>query len=124
MKSDLSYVEDFRFSVGPYTSKKGDRYGLFKIPFESRKLIVMVAPDVLISGKLTQWEHVSVSLPNRCPHWNEMAHIKGLFWNEEDVVIQFHPRKSEYVNMSPNCLHLWKWNGGEMPTPPSIYVGF
>lgn len=53
------------------------------------------------------WEHVSVSLSHRCPIWPEMCFIKGVFWDDEECVIQYHPVKSEYVNNHPFCLHLW-----------------
>lgn len=36
---------------------------------------------------------------------------------------QYHPPKSAYVNNHPNCLHLWRPIGIEMPRPPSIMVG-
>lgn len=69
------------------------------------------------------WEHVSVSLKNRCPNWEEMNFIKGLFWDEEDTVIQYHPPKSEYVNRHPYCLHLWRPVGVEIPRPDRVMVG-
>jgi hypothetical protein len=58
-----------------------------------------------------------------------MCKVKDLFWSEEDVVIQFHPAKSQYVNMAQNCLHLWQPLADDgtplkFPTPPSILVGF
>jgi len=46
-----------------------------------------------------------------------------LFWDAEDVVIQYHPAKSEYVNVHDNCLHLWRPVGVELPTPPRELVG-
>jgi hypothetical protein len=74
-----------------------------------------------------KWEHVSVSAIqkgiNRTPTWGEMCQIKNLFWEDEDCVIQFHPPKSEYINNHPNVLHLWKPEGEEIKTPPSILVG-
>jgi hypothetical protein len=56
------------------------------------------------------WEHVSISLPyrKRCPTWEEMCWIKDLFWDPEEVVVQYHPAKSQYVNLHPFALHLWK----------------
>jgi len=54
------------------------------------------------------WEHVSVSLENRIPSWEEMCLAKDLFWFEDETVIQFHPPKAEYINHHPNVLHLWK----------------
>jgi len=40
-----------------------------------------------------EWEHVSASIINRCPTWNEMCFIKDLFWDDEDCIIQYHPPK-------------------------------
>lgn len=71
------------------------------------------------------WEHVSVSLPlaNRTPTWAEMCYVKGLFWDEGDVVIQIHPAKKDYVNLAKNCLHLWRSKDHAQAIPPSIFVG-
>ena len=53
-----------------------------------------------------------------------MCHVKDLFWQDEEVVIQYHPRKSEYVNNHPFVLHLWKpIYQGIIPTPPALLVG-
>jgi hypothetical protein len=54
------------------------------------------------------WEHVSVSLPHRTPTWNEMRYVKKVFFEDEDLCVQFHPKKSQYVNHHPYCLHIWK----------------
>jgi len=52
-----------------------------------------------------------------------MCFIKDLFWDVEDVVIQYHPAKSEYVNRHDYCLHLWKPVDFEMLAPPKELVG-
>lgn len=75
------------------------------------------------------WEHVSVSVgrkgekQRRCPTWEEMCWIKNWFWDEEDCVIQFHPAKSEYVNLHPYVLHLWVPINQTIPIPNKIMVG-
>lgn len=71
------------------------------------------------------WEHVSVSpyKHSYTPSWDEMCRLKDMFWNDDEVVVQYHPAKSEYVNNMPNCLHLWRPINETMPTPPSIMVG-
>ena len=69
-------------------------------------------------SELYQWEHVSVSLPNRIPTWTEMCFVKELFWDDSETVLQFHPPKSEYVNDMPFCLHLWKKSGVNAELPP------
>lgn len=71
------------------------------------------------------WEHVSVSpySKKRCPTWEEMCWVKDLFWGSEEVVIQYHPARSEYVTLHDYCLHLWKPIGVDLPTPPAYMVG-
>lgn len=71
------------------------------------------------------WEHVSVSIPDRCPTWEEMSYIKSLFWDCDDMVVQFHPVKAEYVNNHQFCLHLWRKAGTNdfCETPPAYMVG-
>lgn len=54
------------------------------------------------------WNHVSVSLENRDPLWAEMCFIKSLFFDVEDLCLQFHPKRSQYVNMHKHCLHIWQ----------------
>lgn len=55
-------------------------------------------------------EHVSVSPKKqfRIPSWDDMCALKDIFFADEEEVYQIHPKKSEYVNMVGNCLHLWK----------------
>src|SRR5262245_61450998 len=53
------------------------------------------------------WEHVSVHAYRgkdkvRTPSWKEMAYVKNQFWSEDDLVIQYHPRKKDYVNVHPH----------------------
>ncbi len=73
------------------------------------------------------WEHVSVHCyvgkRQFTPTWREMCAVKDIFWDAEDVVVQFHPRESEYVNNHANTLHLWRPVGIEIPTPPASTVG-
>lgn len=52
-----------------------------------------------------------------------MAFVKDTFWSDEDVVVQFHPRASEYVNQHPHVLHLWRYTLADIPTPPPHLVG-
>jgi len=73
----------------------------FEVPFRSHYLRV-------IADEREGWGHVSVSLPNRCPNWEEMRHIKNLFFGEDSIAVQFHPRKKDYVNLHEYCLHIWQ----------------
>lgn len=119
----------YRMSVGCYaTSNHDGNNGLFFVPRRTGEApLKIIASDGLRvpeeAAELAGWEHVSVSLPHRCPTWEEMCRVKALFWDDEDSVIQFHPPRSRYVNVHPYCLHLWRWLGGDFPLPPSILVG-
>lgn len=48
--------------------------------------------------------------------------VKDIFWGEDECVIQFHPHKSENINIHPYCLHIWKKIGAEYELPPKEYV--
>lgn len=117
------FPEKYRITSGPRRSHPRDgNNGSARISMLAPKGIVVLfvhASDGL------GWEHVSVSVPgrDRCPTWAEMAYVKSLFWGDEDVVVQIHPRKSEYVNHHPYCLHLWRESGKDSPTPPWWMVG-
>lgn len=68
------------------------------------------------------WDHVSVSHKNRCPTWAEMCIIKDIFFDEEECCVEYHPAKSKYVNIYPNCLHIWKPQNRSIPVPPKVFV--
>lgn len=103
-------VESYRSQSRP--SPVGASYGLFFVPVGSMKLKVIAC-----DGEETGWDHVSLSLPNRCPNWSEMCTVKDLFFDAEETVIQLHPPLSSYVNVHPYCLHLWRPVFTEIPLP-------
>jgi hypothetical protein len=109
--------EQFRIKTGPFgSSPEIGNNGLF----EMKKFGVRFA---MIASDGGGWEHVSITLNvKRCPDWDEMCLIKNLFWSEDDCVIQFHPPKSEYVNVHPFCLHLWRPVGVILPLPPRGFI--
>lgn len=109
--------EEFRIHQGPMGTTKADgNNGVFNYQYCGYSLRI-VASDGM------GWEHVSVSLPTRCPTWEEMCRVKNMFWDDTDCVVQYHPPKSDYVNNHPYCLHLWRPIGIELPKPPSFMVG-
>ena len=61
-------------------------------------------------------EQVSVSPKKkfRVPTWDDMCVLKDVFFEDEEEAYQIHPKKSEYVNVVENCLHLWKPKGHEI----------
>lgn len=74
------------------------------------------------------WEHVSVHCVingKECtPSWDDMCFIKSIFWDEDDCIVQYHPAKSEYVNMHKHTLHLWKQINDVFPIPNKNMIGF
>jgi hypothetical protein len=89
--------------------------GYFLVPYGRRPHIACLR---VIASQGLLWDHVSVSLPTRCPTWQEMCHVKDLFFHDHETVIQFHPAKKDYVNFHPNCLHLWRPQQETIPMPP------
>lgn len=115
---DLNYLNEFRIDLFG-DGMLGDEYnGAFKIIIKGEKYKVVAS-----NGR--GWEHVSISPANshKIPSWNVMCILKDMFFNEEEVVMQLHPKKSEYINNMNTCLHLWKPIAETIPTPPSILVG-
>ena len=101
-------------------SAKGENWGYFEVKLPNMGLLRVIASDGQCGEK---WEHVSVSLDNRCPTWEEMCIVKDLFWEESETVLQFHPAEEDYVNFHPFCLHLWRKHGVNAELPPSILIG-
>lgn len=88
----------------------------------------VIADDGLaIQNPHYSWEHVSVHRlfdgKPYTPTWDDMCFIKKMFWDDEDLAVQYHPPKSEHVNQFPWALHLWRHVSIEMPRPPKILVG-
>lgn len=114
--------ESLRLKTGPFgsTTDCGNN-GAFRIPSRPGH-----TPFTVIASDQMGWEHVSASLPHRCPTWEEMCKVKALFWDDEDCVMQLHPPKSEWISNHPYCLHLWRPIHGCMaiPMPPGVLVGF
>ncbi len=112
MKQNNKEIEEYRINHPLDRTTKGNtgNNGAFMVPFRSMVLMV-------ISNGYSGWDHVSVSLSNRCPNWKEMCFIKDLFFEEYETVVQFHPKKSEYENYHPYCLHLWRNQTKEFELP-------
>lgn len=91
--------------------------GVFEMPGPNGDILTVIVSDGL------GWDHVSVSTPKRTPTWSEMCFVKDIFFEEDEVVIQYHPAKKDYVNFYKYCLHMWRPQGVELPEPPTILVG-
>lgn len=71
------------------------------------------------------WEHVSVNpfKKDYTPTWEDMCLLKEIFFKDDEIVVQIHPAKDQYVNNLEHCLHLWRCTCAKQPVPPSIMVG-
>lgn len=70
------------------------------------------------------WDHLSVSFDDETPSWECMQEMKEIFFKDDEVCIQIHPKKEEYINNHPHCLHMWHYLEGEVPTPDYLMIGF
>lgn len=113
------YLEKRRIRSGPMSSTPAHgNNGRFTIWRKSRKLHIQASDQ-------KGWEHVSVSIannPQATPTWEDMCFVKGLFWYPDEWVIQYHPAQSDYINVHPGVVHLWKPVDVELPKPPIEFV--
>lgn len=90
--------------------------GAYLIPWRGKEFRVIASTGA-------SWEHVSVSLKNRTPTWEEMEHMRELFWRDDETVVQYSVPRDEHINCHPYCLHLWRPLSANLPRPPGILVG-
>ena len=114
----LASPNQYRVLRGNYATTSIDgNNGMFKIPMKTQTLLIIVS-----DGTLSGWEHVSVSLKNRLPNWEEMSYVKSLFWDDEETAMQLHSPLSHYINHAKNCLLLWSPTNEILPLPPRLLV--
>jgi hypothetical protein len=124
------------------TSRADGNNGAFHVVSpEAGWMLALICSDGSDLPEFERWEYVSVHAyrarqaevvgllgrtggkKTRTPTWREMSYVKDLCWDDEDVVMQLHPRRSEYVNCHIHTLHLWRPVDTAIPTPPAIFVG-
>ena len=76
----------------------------------------------LISSDEMGWDHVQVSTALRTPTWYEMCFVKDLFFDSDEIAVQYHPGKNSYAGDQNFVLHLWKPENGDIPLPPFYKV--
>lgn len=82
----------------------------------------VTADLAVIASWADGWDHVSVSLPDRCPTWSEMDAVKRRFFLPHEVVMQIHPAEVDHMSIHPYCLHLWRPHDAAIPLPPKWMV--
>lgn len=127
MKTNWETLEAYRIRDGHYHSRAGDTFGMFVFEFKDVRVSLLCVACDATDPASQGFEHVSVSawemrlsgkMEPRIPTWEEMAFVKDRFWDEEETVVQIHPPKSQYVNYTNYCLHLWKHTVFATPLPP------
>ena len=118
---DLSILDDFRVKTPDILEQFGsygdDTCGAFMVPYPKTGVRLKV-----LASANGGWDHISVSLTNRCPNWNEMSHVKHLFFKPHETAFQFHVAIEKHINVHPYVLHLWRnWNQ-EIVLPPPEFV--
>lgn len=73
---------------------------------QRRNLAVIFSAAVERDGRV--WLHLSLSHRGRMPHWSEIVEAKEAFLGAEARALQVFPARSEWVNIHPFCLHLWR----------------
>lgn len=55
-------------------------------------------------------EHASISCMDmsHIPGWEELCELKDIVWKDEEECYQVFPKKSQYVNIMENCMHIWR----------------
>lgn len=119
----IKNIECFRVRDGRLASSRFDgNNGAWDIP---GPIVDRRAPRsrlAVIASDGAGWEHVSVSLRDRTPTWDEMCYVKDLFWSPDECVIQYHPPHEVYRNLHQYCLHLWRPVGITLPMPHPLLV--
>ena len=122
---ELDRYRDMRPSTVAYLKEAGveekhwHRHGVFFLPIETHECGTL---KVLASSG-EGWDHVSVSLPDRCPTWNEMEIVAQAFFKPYEVAMQLHVPATDHVNHHPFCLHWWRPQGRPIPRPRKALVG-
>jgi hypothetical protein len=113
-----------RLVKGEYrTPANSSCQGAFIVEVPSGKAVLRIIACDGIDKESEGFEHVSVSLRDRTPTWEEMAWVKDQFWMPEEVCFQLHPAHSEYVSCHPHCLHIWRHRIFTLPLPSTKLVG-
>jgi hypothetical protein len=114
----LNVYRDVSKEVVAHFGNTGDETcGAFLVPSPLDRAAMRV-----IASADEGWDHVSVSRANRCPNWQEMEHVKRLFFKDDETAMQLHVPVSDHISVHPNCLHLWRCQSQPIPMPPKWMV--
>jgi len=108
---DLRELDEYR--IDGSTDEDREFYGCFVIKSKTSGQHLRI-----IASTGMDWDHISVSMKNRCPNWHEMEQVKRLFFKDDEMCWQYHMKPKDHIDIHPFCLHIWRKNDFEMPLPP------
>lgn len=76
----------------------------------SSGLVVIVSDDSTPDGHI---RHLSASHKDRLPSYYEMKQLRYTLCADVDYMAMIFPPPDEFVNVHPNCLHLYEIRGKE-----------
>lgn len=96
---------------------KKDVMGKFIIPFENGTFEVT-------ASNYMGWDHISIVVITkngmaRIAASEEIERLKKMFFGDE-VTIEVHPKKKDYINIDEVMLHVWRPLGKDLPLPPAV----
>lgn len=53
------------------------------------------------------WHHLSVASRSRLPSYDVLKFVKATFMRPDKDAIEVHAKKTNHINIHPNCRHLW-----------------
>lgn len=68
-------------------------------------LLVLLSRATMDDGGV--WIHCSLSRKSRLPSWDDMKRVKDAFFGEDSEAFHLLPKKDDYINLNPFCMHLW-----------------
>lgn len=98
----------------------------WEFPCPTRKFVNRVDDLSLIaslekrSGNAGLWFHCSLASPTRLPSWKFLRDAKELFMGDR-LCVQILPPRAHYLNVHPNCLHLFHRLDADT-LPPEVWM--
>jgi hypothetical protein len=117
---------DRLYNTQPEDREWGGAFLIYRLDPIGRKnwlRVIASRGDPDAADEAYKWDHVSVSLPDRCPTWDEMEFIKRLFFKRDETAFQLHVPTRRHISNHDFCLHIWRHVSREIPTPPDDLVG-
>lgn len=136
MKKDSTHINAYRVTEGEGATNDAD--GLNgNFTFKLKDAIVQVS---FAGDEIPGWEHavaVCFDKPSssiisrftskepepRCPTNEEIMHIKRLFFDDDEAVVEIIPAKGNQTPWHPIARHLWHRTFSEFPMPLKTEVG-